>query len=1049
MVDEISIRWNVDSRELDQSARKVQDFGPQSDRALKQAGGGVKGLLGGISQVGFAIFGLQQSFMGLKSVVGGLFSSNIQFEQMEVQFEVLLGSAEAARNRMDELAQFGKDTPFELPNVVRASKILQTFGGDALATGEGLRLVGDVASGVGINIDELAMWFGRLYDGLQSGRPVGEAMMRLQEMGAMSGETRGQIEAMAEAGVEGSIVWDTFAESMGKYSGMMEKQSQTVGGAMSNIADGFNMMKRNLMAGIFEAAKPGIMGFATWLGSDGVQGAVKGAGLAIGEFVNVSVAGLTDGIRLVIDPLKEFADIVDGPIRDGIGWLADTLPEIASGTLEWANEHRGLLVLLGPTGLALRYILDNWDELKQKVSEGISFGKGLFDDIRGEFESFISSFTSSSYSVSLGDKLIFGKTAAEWGFDARQTFNDVAASVGILTDALSDAGDEMSAAFGQLLTGDFAAAWSTIRTAASGFVTDIQKIDAVKATFDAIGDSLQALNDSIAPAVAIWKPLVKDIFVELQAAVGPIVQAFKNDLLPALRELAPVGQAIGSALLPVLEMLGKVLGITLVVGVTAFLLIIRQFVQYIGDAVPIAIKTISLAFEIIGSGIKAAAIVVETGAKIITGVIDTIVALIHGDWSKAWEEFTGIFKDAWEGLKDLAALGWETFKTALTEWLPAIFGIGKDILMMFFDGLMEPWNKWVFPFFKGMATQVVQAVGSGLGWLVQTGKDIVSGLWEGLVSMKDWLKGKAEEMAGWIPKWVRDILGIGSPSKVFIEIGKDTMLGFQIGLEEGADGVESFWQEFMDKFKDSTATGMDMWSNALKIGLESGAHMTTDTISNLFADLYAMVNDSGLDAAGKATAQAYISGLISEFGASGSLANKAVMDFIDAIKSGATSALGGAVPGWAGGTSTGASATGSLGADWGKGVLNTFRNASMAGVMPPEIQSLLASINAGIATDKDKAAFNTWQRQNSTSFTDIQGIMSAVQQGWVTANQLTPEEIAAVKAQYARFGPDYKSSSPNIQVILESVTITGNQDAESIGASLGYGLGAQLLADGV
>ncbi len=43
------------------------------------------------------------------------------------------------------------------------------------------------------------MWIGRLYDGLQSGRPVGEAMMRLQELGVISGDTRNQIENLQKS----------------------------------------------------------------------------------------------------------------------------------------------------------------------------------------------------------------------------------------------------------------------------------------------------------------------------------------------------------------------------------------------------------------------------------------------------------------------------------------------------------------------------------------------------------------------------------------------------------------------------------------------------------------------------------------------------------------------------------------------------------------------------------------------------------------------------------------------------------------------------------
>ena len=112
-------------------------------------------------------------------------AANAQFETFGVQFETLLGSAGAAQARLEELARFGVETPFELPQIVEASRTLQTFGGTALATGENLKLVGDLAAGVNQPFQSVAFWIGRMYDALENGQPFGEAAMRLQEMGIL------------------------------------------------------------------------------------------------------------------------------------------------------------------------------------------------------------------------------------------------------------------------------------------------------------------------------------------------------------------------------------------------------------------------------------------------------------------------------------------------------------------------------------------------------------------------------------------------------------------------------------------------------------------------------------------------------------------------------------------------------------------------------------------------------------------------------------------------------------------------------------------------
>ena len=58
-------------------------------------------------------------------LVSGMVSGNAEFERYQTQFGVLLKSSEAAKDRLAELADFGAKTPFELPEVVRADKILQ------------------------------------------------------------------------------------------------------------------------------------------------------------------------------------------------------------------------------------------------------------------------------------------------------------------------------------------------------------------------------------------------------------------------------------------------------------------------------------------------------------------------------------------------------------------------------------------------------------------------------------------------------------------------------------------------------------------------------------------------------------------------------------------------------------------------------------------------------------------------------------------------------------------------------------------------------------
>lgn len=117
--------------------------------------GPLLGFAGGLGLVGGAAAGMKKAI-----------DEAANMETMQTGFKVLLGGLSQAQARMAELANFAKKTPFELPEVVAASRTLQTLTKGALATGDGLTLVGDVASATNQPFADIAVTIGRLYDGL-------------------------------------------------------------------------------------------------------------------------------------------------------------------------------------------------------------------------------------------------------------------------------------------------------------------------------------------------------------------------------------------------------------------------------------------------------------------------------------------------------------------------------------------------------------------------------------------------------------------------------------------------------------------------------------------------------------------------------------------------------------------------------------------------------------------------------------------------------------------------------------------------------------------
>ncbi|WP_223837350.1 transglycosylase SLT domain-containing protein [Bacillus swezeyi] len=188
-------------------------------------------------------------------------------QNMTTAFETLLGSRQAANQRLDELTTFAGQTPFTRDEIFESSRVLQVFTGNALSTAEGMKLVGDVAAGVQRPFSEVSLWMGRLYDGIKSGRPIGDATAALQEMGAISGQTRGKIEKLAESGQDISKTWPQVTKEFSKYNDMMVKMSDN----LANLFLGVKSFINNSILmpwgkGLAEAFQPALKAFRKWRG---------------------------------------------------------------------------------------------------------------------------------------------------------------------------------------------------------------------------------------------------------------------------------------------------------------------------------------------------------------------------------------------------------------------------------------------------------------------------------------------------------------------------------------------------------------------------------------------------------------------------------------------------------------------------------------------------------------------------------------------------------------------------------------------------------------
>lgn len=122
-------------------------------------------------------------------------------------------------------------------------------------------------------------------------------------------------------------------------------------------------------------------------------------------------------------------------------------------------------------------------------------------------------------------------------------------------------------------------------------------------------------------------------------------------------------------------------------------------------------------------------------------------------------------------------------KAVITGSIDAIKEKGREFLQGMVDGIKDKWDAA-----KKAVTDAIdraKEAASNLGDdLVQAGKDLMNGFKEGIKKKAQEIYDAAKSVVEGAIKKAKEALGIASPSKVFIEIGKFTSMGFAVGMEK-------------------------------------------------------------------------------------------------------------------------------------------------------------------------------------------------------------------------------------------------------------------------
>ncbi len=183
-------------------------------------------------------------------------------EQVEVGFRTLLKSASAAKAVMKDIQTFSADTPFEFSEIAPAARSLLAFGisaGDLIPT---LTRLGDISSGIGQPIGQIAEIYGkarvqgRLFQE-DINQLTGRGIPIIQELAKQFGVTESEVRKLVEKGrvhftnLEQAVT--SLTTKSGMFSGGMQAQSQTVNGLLSTLRDDVSAIMRSIGEDIAKA----------------------------------------------------------------------------------------------------------------------------------------------------------------------------------------------------------------------------------------------------------------------------------------------------------------------------------------------------------------------------------------------------------------------------------------------------------------------------------------------------------------------------------------------------------------------------------------------------------------------------------------------------------------------------------------------------------------------------------------------------------------------------------------------------------------------------
>jgi tape measure domain-containing protein len=245
----MALKWDItgDNYQFLKTLQESEDGVRHTSQVIEREGGSIETTFKRIQQAAaLSVAGFSaQAFIRQAASIRG------EFQKLEVAFSTMLESEEKANALMQQLTKTAAITPFDLKGVADGAKQLMAYGVAADEVNDVLIHLGDIAAGLSLPLGDLVYLYGTT---MTQGRMftqdlrqfMGRGIPLADELAKQFGVAKEKVGELVTAGKVGADEFKKAIMSLssegGKFGGLMEKQSKTIQGQISNIEDAIDVM---------------------------------------------------------------------------------------------------------------------------------------------------------------------------------------------------------------------------------------------------------------------------------------------------------------------------------------------------------------------------------------------------------------------------------------------------------------------------------------------------------------------------------------------------------------------------------------------------------------------------------------------------------------------------------------------------------------------------------------------------------------------------------------------------------------------------------------